>query len=1193
MTKQFQHLPITAKTVRLLGMILIMFLFSSLTVRHAEAAPPHQTGCTLPATVTTATQLADCITAANTNGAGLDTITLGANITLSAALPQITTAIVVEGAGYFIDGADTYRIFYVISTGNFTINQVTLQNGNGTPGGAIYNLGALYVSNSTFANNVATGGGAIYNYYDNLSGFGTATISNSTFSGNNGGSAGGAINNTGDGGTVRVTNSTFSENVSDLGGAIYVNRGQVTATNNTFSGNSAATLGDATYSIGVGWRLYLAGNIIAGSASGDNCRSQGIPSIDPIDDNGYNLSDDATCTNGGTGSATNATLNLGPLADNGGSTQTHMPGSASSAINAIPNGTNVNNNGVTMACNGTTTDQIGNNRPIISGDDCTAGAVEVPPPCPIWTVTTSDELNDCIVRANGNESPSPTADTITLGANINLTSALPQITSEITVEGAGYAIDAGGSSRRVFNVGASGDLTVNQATLQNGSIVNGGAIFNAGTVTLTSSTLSGNAATNGGVVYNATAAMLTATNSTFSGNSASSSGGVIYNLGTFIATSNTFSGNSANTFGGSIYNLSTLRLAGNIFAAGSSVASCRFSGTQTDNGYNLSNDASCTNGGTGSMTNANLNLGVLADNGGDTLTHLPGAGSATIGVIPNATNIDNNGVTLACNGTTTDQIGSRRPINAGTACTAGAVEVAMPPLCTLPATVTTAVDLYNCILVANNNESPSPTADTITLGANINLTSILPQITSEITVEGAGFAIDGGGSVSLFNIGGAGDLTVNDATLQNGRSSGNGGAVVNNGTLTVNSSNISGNTTTFAGGAIHNAGTLRVNNSTISGNTANISSGGGISNSGPLTVINSTFSGNSTPGSGGAISNNNIPLTVINSTFSGNSASSGGAISNFQDSLTVTNSTFSGNSASNGGAIFGQYALSILNLAGNIFEKGTNGDNCVNSGPLNDNGYNLSDDGTCTNGGTGSVINAALNLGTLADNGGPTLTHALLAGSAAFDTIPAGACSLSADQRDVARPVNGSCDSGAYEGGTLVCSVSADNTYTFPQQSGVAIHVVSTTDLGCLYVEEMPLSHPNATGAGEGQALRTGKYWRIRALQDASGTTANSYVANLTLPHDNLNYPKACKYTGGAGYGWECAADASTSSTVTRNGLTSFSDWAVGSDVGPTAVSLQSLAVTSNRQAGVWLVVLVVGLVTAVGLWRRRTGQSS
>ncbi|MCB0021284.1 MAG: hypothetical protein KDE09_25985, partial [Anaerolineales bacterium] len=158
---------------------------------------------------------------------------------------------------------------------------------------------------------------------------------------------------------------------------------------------------------------------------------------------------------------------------------------------------------------------------------------------------------------------------------------------------------------------------------------------------------------------------------------------------------------------------------------------------------------------------------------------------------------------------------------------------------------------------------------------------------------------------------------------------------------------------------------------------------------------------------------NTGPLAVTNSTFSGNFGSRGGGIYNSAGTLAVTNSTFSGNYPGYGGGIFNDSGTA--NLAGNVFAASSGGDNCTNSGTLNDNGYNLSDDATCTNGGTGSATNATLNLGDLADNGGPTWTHALLPGSDAIDAIPGGSCLTATDQRGVARPQGSGCDSGAYE----------------------------------------------------------------------------------------------------------------------------------------------------------------------------------
>ncbi|MCO5186069.1 MAG: hypothetical protein M9965_19295 [Anaerolineae bacterium] len=105
-------------------------------------------------TPTTADELSYCITTANNNGANLDTITLGADIDLTdlatSPLPNVTSTIVVEGAGHAIDGGDSVRLFYVGSTGNLTVNQATLQNGFAADGGGIYNNGGtLTVTDST------------------------------------------------------------------------------------------------------------------------------------------------------------------------------------------------------------------------------------------------------------------------------------------------------------------------------------------------------------------------------------------------------------------------------------------------------------------------------------------------------------------------------------------------------------------------------------------------------------------------------------------------------------------------------------------------------------------------------------------------------------------------------------------------------------------------------------------------------------------------------------------------------------------------------------------------------------------------------------------------------------------------------------------------------------------------------------
>ncbi|MBW2192042.1 MAG: calcium-binding protein, partial [Deltaproteobacteria bacterium] len=56
-----------------------------------------------------------------------------------------------------------------------------------------------------------------------------------------------------------------------------------------------------------------------------------------------------------------------------------------------------------------------------------------------------------------------------------------------------------------------------------------------------------------------------------------------------------------------------------------------------------------------------------------------------------------------------------------------------------------------------------------------------------------------------------------------------------------------------------------------------------------------------------------------------------------------------------------------------------------------------------------------LKLGPLQDNGGPTMTHALGAGSVSIDAIPGPDCEADADQRGEPRPGGTMCDVGSFE----------------------------------------------------------------------------------------------------------------------------------------------------------------------------------
>jgi len=342
-------------------------------------------------------------------------------------------------------------------------------------------------------------------------------------------------------------------------------------------------------------------------------------------------------------------------------------------------------------------------------------------------------------------------------------------------------------------------------------------------------------------------------------------------------------------------------------------------------------------------------------------------------------------------------------------------------------------------------------ADTINFNlgsaATITLTSAqLPTIN-----DGAGLTIDGGSAditisgdnkYQVFNVDfgklALNNLTVADGgglrgngiynfsgtvTLSNSTLSGNSSSGIfnyNGGTVTVSNSTISGNSDAEGGGIYTGFGTLTVSNSTISGNSATSGAGGGIHNTvGTLTVSNSTLSGNSANdgadgafSKGGGIYNYRGTATVSNSTLSGNNAAGvGGGIYSEGDGqgtgkLEVSNSTFSGNS-NNGPFSFG--GGSIHNELGTATLKNTivakspsaSGENCGGI-TITNGGYNL-DSGTSCGFPTRNSSKNPL-LGTLADNGGPTKTHALLEGSPAIDK--GNSFGATTDQRGLPRPSN-------------------------------------------------------------------------------------------------------------------------------------------------------------------------------------------
>jgi len=108
----------------------------------------------------------------------------------------------------------------------------------------------------------------------------------------------------------------------------------------------------------------------------------------------------------------------------------------------------------------------------------------------------------------------------------------------------------------------------------------------------------------------------------------------------------------------------------------------------------------------------------------------------------------------------------------------------------------------------------------------------------------------------------------------------------------------------------------------------------------------------------------------------------------------------------------------VTTITNTVLANNSGGD-CAVLGSWTDGGYNLSSDASCAFSSSSSLAGTDPLLGPLADNGGPTQTMALLAGSPAVNLIPPGqngcGTTIASDQRGLTRPIGIGCDVGAYE----------------------------------------------------------------------------------------------------------------------------------------------------------------------------------
>lgn len=246
--------------------------------------------------------------------------------TLTSSGSRVEGNYAIRGGGILSDSA-------TLSLTGSTISGNSARRGGGLHSGS----GLLTLSDSTVGSNEAYyDGGGLYAVG------GTVTVSGSTFEGNGARYHGGGIYAVS--GVLNLSNSTIGGNRVFRGGAGIFSNGALNLSHATVSQNSSSQTGGGIDGSGQGRidRSIVAGNA---QASGDDIHLSGPWSGD------HNLTSAAT-------------LDLGPLQDNGGPTRTMLPGPVSAAIDAIPR----------QDCDATA-DQRGVPRP--QGAGCDVGAVEV------------------------------------------------------------------------------------------------------------------------------------------------------------------------------------------------------------------------------------------------------------------------------------------------------------------------------------------------------------------------------------------------------------------------------------------------------------------------------------------------------------------------------------------------------------------------------------------------------------------------------------------------------------------------------------------------------------------------------------------------------------------------------------------------------------------------------------------------
>lgn len=635
------------------------------------------------------------------------------------------------------------------------------------------------------------------------------------------------------------------------------------------------------------------------------------------------------------------------------------------------------------------------------------------------------------------------------GVDILGNSATPVISSQITLQGNDNStifrsLDPGTPDFRLLTVVENGALTIDEVNILYGATTSGGGILcSSGTLTINNSRIDFNSSSLNGGAIAADNCPLTITGGSELRDNSAGAGGAIRAIDSPVQISDTrfFSNEAEQNSGGAL----EIRQ-----APSSAITNSEFTANTADDdggaislrnsvvtvlGGSMSNNRAHDGGAisvrssTLNLTNSQLSQNSVTNMGrGGALYGL--VGSVTVsGAVVESNRASSGGGFLLNNSTLNtsntrfennfaDSAGAVRSINSSFSFTGNSV-------------------LNNYAVVLAGGLSLSNGARPTRLESNIINSNSAGGYAGGMLIANSSNVLMNQDQVtnnSANRIGGVEITTTSTVTLSNATIRGNlaateiGGLQVDNSQVNIERSSLSANSAARAGGVqIINTSTVSLRDTSVQGNTVTNTAGGLDIESSDVTIERSTVSDNRADASAGITAVGGSVLSIQNSTISQNSASfATGGIQLTNSSLSLNHATVFQNGGGNyasgiyrGGPSSSVFLVNSIIAFNGVSDCNTSADTIFQGNWFGDN--------TCSGDANGDPL-----LGPLQDNGGPTETHALLAGSGAIDIAITGFCQFPVgliDQRGLRR--TGVCDSGAFEYG-----VSETNFYVIPLPNG-------------------------------------------------------------------------------------------------------------------------------------------------------------